>query len=244
MTSGNKTLKHAQVFFLILICLNSFSQNNDSAWMNKYMKEYYQDTGTYLPDLPLFEKNGTSTAIKNYHGKLVYIDFWASWCGNCINKFPHAEQLRKRLAVFGLDTLIHFIYINVDDTPKERRNAMEKYQPEGINLYSGDTTIFKIWNIKTIPRYILLDTSGKVLAKNMASPDDATIDYVLYAASIGVHPVAALQKYFEQNKLMEKYHTPDAITDKDFREWYIKSSPYRIAYYHWRNGNKATNQNE
>ena len=57
---------------------------------------------------------------------------------------------------------------------------MKKYNPEGINLYSGDTSIYTVWNISSIPRYILLDTSGKILAKKMASPDDASVDYVLY----------------------------------------------------------------
>ena len=120
---------------------------------------------------------------------------------------------------------------------------MKKYNPEGINLYSGDTSIYTIWNISAIPRYILLDTSGKILAKKMASPDDASVDYVLYAASKGVHPVEALWKKFEQNKLMEKYRTPDAFTDKDYREWYIKLSPSLYAYHLWKIENKAAKAN-
>lgn len=239
MKTANIFIKQALLSFLLLISLNCFSQSIDSAWMNKYLKEYYVDTGTNLPDVTLYEKNGAVTTLKNYRGKLVYIDIWASWCGNCIIRFPHSKQLRKRLAVFGLDTLIQFININVDDTPQKRRKAMKKYNPEGISLYSGDTSIYTIWNISSLPRYILLDTSGKILAKNMASPDNASVDYVLFAASNGVHPIQALWKQFEQNKLMEQYRTPDAFTDKDYREWYLKLSPYLYAYHLWKNKNKA-----
>lgn len=239
MKTKNIFIKQALLSFLFLISLNCFSQSIDSAWMNKYLKEYYVDTGTNLPDVTLYEKNGAVTTLKNYRGKLVYIDIWASWCGNCIIRFPHSKQLRKRLAVFGLDTLIQFININVDDTSQKRRKAMKKYNPEGISLYSGDTSIYTIWNISSLPRYILLDTSGKILAKNMASPDNASVDYLLFAASKGVHPIQALWKQFEQNKLMEQYRTPDAFTDKDYREWYLKLSPHLYAYHLWKNKNKA-----
>lgn len=183
---------------------------------------------------PCLTKDGASTSLKSYRGKLVYIDFWASWCGNCIIWFPYAAQLRNRLAVLGLDTLIRFVNINVDDTPKRRRQAMKKYHPEGTNLYSGDTSIFTTWNISAIPRYILLDTSGKILAKEMASPDDGSVDYVLYAASKGVHPVQALWKQFEQNKLMEKYKTSNAFTDKDYLNWFNMTIQSFIEFQEWR----------
>lgn len=226
-------MKNTLFAFLLLASLKSFSQTNDSVWMERYLQNYSEDTGTYLPDVPLFERNGASTSLKNYRGKLVYIDFWASWCGNCIIRFPHAEQLRKRLAVFGLDTLIQFVYINVDDSPKERRRAMRKYQPAGVNLYSGDTSIYSVWNISAIPRYILLDTSGRILAKRMASPDDGIVDYLLYAASKSVRPIEAVQIYFEQNRLIEKHRSADGITDKDFKEWYVKVLPSKYAYHVW-----------
>jgi len=112
--------------------------------------------------------------------------------------------------------------------------AIKKYRPEGENLYTGDTSIFAIWNVPATLRYILLNTSGKVLAKMMASPDYTSVDYILYAASIGIHPVQALLTRFEQNKLMEQYRSPDAFTDKDYKEWYAKSMPSRLDYYFWK----------
>lgn len=67
-------IKQALLSFLFLISLNFFSQSIESAWMKKYLKECYVDTGTYLPDVTLYEKNGAVKALKNYRGKLVYID--------------------------------------------------------------------------------------------------------------------------------------------------------------------------
>jgi thiol-disulfide isomerase/thioredoxin len=227
-------MKKALFIPLLFVSLCSISQTADSAWMKDYLRGYYEDTGTYLPDVPLYDRSNSSTSLQKYRGKIVYINFWASWCGNCIVRFPHLEQLRKRQTVMGLDSVIQFVNINVDDRPEQRKQAIKKYKPEGENLYAGDTSILASWNVSAIPRYILLDTSGKVLAKKMASPDDASIDYIFYAASIGIHPVQALWTWFEQNKLMEQYRTPDAFTDKEYKEWYTKAMPSLLEYHFWK----------
>lgn len=72
-------MKNTLFALLLLASLKTFSQTSDSVWMERHLRNYSEDTGTYLPDVPLFERNGASTSLKNYRGKLVYIDFWASW---------------------------------------------------------------------------------------------------------------------------------------------------------------------
>jgi thiol-disulfide isomerase/thioredoxin len=172
--------------------------------------------------------------LADFKGKIVYLDLWATWCGPCLAKFPHQEQLLKRLKVLELDTAIQFININIDDKKSTWKKSMRKYKPVGINLYTSDAAILNKWNIESLPAYILLDPSGRVLGKVITGPDEASIDWILYCATKGVAPVEAIWKEFTQNKLMERHRSAAAFTDPDYAEWFRRLLPAFLAYNTWR----------
>lgn len=233
------------VFFLLsfLITVTGKSQVTDSTWLvTEYLPRFYKDTGTYLPDTKFIDINNHGKVLTDYKGKILYVDIWATWCGSCLAEIPHHVQLLKRLKAIHLDSLIQFISININDTRKEWQAALKKYQPVGINLYCSDTTLLSRWNIEAPPSYILLDSSGKVLGKDISRPSEAgTIDYILYAATKNVHPVQALWKEHEQDKLMEKYKTSNAFTDKDYKNWFDMTVQSIVEYLQWRQHQQTEN---
>jgi thiol-disulfide isomerase/thioredoxin len=220
----------------VLLSLVSQAQNVDSAWLAKeYLPRFYVDTATFLPTILIKNEQNKKTTLADYHGKIVYLDLWAIWCGNCLIKFPHQEQLQKRLKAQGLDTLIELVNLNMDDTEKVWRNALAKYHPVGKNLYCSDTAILEKWNIESLPAYILLDSSGKVLGKDICEPDEGSLtDYVLYAATKGIHPVEAILRQHEQISLSSEYKSVDAMTDPDFKHWFKSNMQLFIEYARWR----------
>lgn len=228
-------MKLTIIFCLSLLSASVRSQSPDSVWYaDKILPNYYIDTGINLPASVFVDEQGNRKTLEDYKGKLLYIDVWATWCGNCLVKFPYQEQLMKRLKAINLDTAVVFININIDDTKREWKNAVRKYKPTGINLYSSDTSLYEKWNMPSLPAYLLLDTSNRVLAKEIAQPDDGSIDWILYAASKGIHPVKAVWTMFRQEQLKEQQRTKTAFTDKEYADWYTATFPAMFASFQWR----------
>lgn len=204
---------------------------------------YNTDTGTYLQNAVFVDEQGNNKTLADFKGKIVYMDIWATWCGNCIVKFPYAEQLQRRLKVMNLDTSIVFVNINIDDTKGKWKKALSKYRPHGISLYSSDTALYTKWNIEALPAYNLLDRTGKILGMKIYMPDEPmAIDWVLYNAVNGIRPAEALRIQNEQNKLVEQHRTSSAITDEEYAKWYKAIVPSMIEYEKWRQehvGNKS-----
>lgn len=98
--------------------------------------------------------------ILNKHlGSVIFIDVWASWCPDCIKSFPDVKQLQKDFP--DLD----YVFLSVDKTEQDWKNAIEKYQLEGDHYFieggmKGD--FGKAIPLDWIPRYIVLDKKGNV----------------------------------------------------------------------------------
>jgi hypothetical protein len=192
-----------------------------------YMENFTVDTGAYLAKIKLIDEKGKVKTLADYKGKIIYINLWFPSCGPCKVNFEMTPQLIERLQVFHLDTAIQFINIGTVESKKEWKKAVEKIKPFGINLYSSDTaTIYHKWGVEGYPHTILLDKSGKIMAKNFVDAmEPMTVDYLLYAATKGIKPAEAIWVKYRQNQFVKKYRTLDFTPDtegKDYREWYLK----------------------
>ncbi len=220
------------ILFWTLLCSSVNGQIDSSLLADNYLPRFYKDTGTYLSPVGLIDDEGNELTLKNFRGKVLYIDMWSTSCAPCIARFPHQEQLWKRLQTMNLDSMVVFVNINAEDTKGKWKKALRKYHPVGINLYSSDTSLYTRWNVDELPCYIL--TSGKVLGKGICGPDDAKIDWILYSATKGVHPVEAIWRSYAQDKLRLQQHSTSAFTDQEYAQWYERYIPTLGEYLKWR----------
>lgn len=228
-------MKFTILIFFTLLSFLSKCQSIDSTWLaENVLSKYRTDTTTFLQSYTFTNDNGITKLLSDYKGKILYVDVWSSNCGPCIGLFPYQEQLLKRLKIFHLDTSVIFININIKDTRSNWKKALQKYHPIGINLHSSDSSLYDKWNIEALPCHILISRSGYLFGVNIAGPDDGMIDWILYSSTKGIKPIEAIWRSFSQEKLMEKYWSPSAITDKEYAKWFKDFMPALLEYAKWR----------
>lgn len=233
-------MRNIITFLLILTCSYGYTQTVDSVWIEQQYKQFLIDTGTYLPEVSLVKTDGHSVSLDQFKGKIVYIGLWSASCGSSITSFPYQEQLLKRLKAIHLDSLFQLINIHVEDPESDWKELLAKYNPIGVNLHCTDSLILSRWNLNGPPSYLLLDKSGKVMAKDLSEPDEAgLIDYILYCATKGILPIDAALKYQEQRNLMEKFRTSSAINDPDYAIWFKMTIESFVEFQEWRKGHMS-----
>jgi thiol-disulfide isomerase/thioredoxin len=133
-------------------------------------------------DFKLMGSNGKEISLADFRGKVVYVDFWASWCGPCRQQFPYSKSLHEQLSEKQNKEVV-FLYISIDNTEEIWKKALEELKLEGVNAISpGGWTSFvaKYYQISSIPRYLLIDKKGNVVDPNAKRPsEEGTLQDIL-----------------------------------------------------------------
>jgi len=118
--------------------------------------------------------------LNSNKGKLVYIDFWASWCFPCRKEMPHAKELWKQFD----NTDIIFVYLSVDKNKEEWAGAavaegLDTRVHNYVVLNAEQSTFLKSIDFGPIPRYLLYDKEGKLVHKKAPGPSSDEIKRVI-----------------------------------------------------------------
>jgi thiol-disulfide isomerase/thioredoxin len=129
------------------------------------------------PDLKLKDLDGKDVSLADYKGKVVFLNFWATWCGPCQDEIPSLIEMQNKYAAKGFTV----IGIAMDEEGKSVVApfvANERYEANGqkvlINypiLLGTDEAADKFGGIMGYPTSFLLSRSGKVLTKFQGPPD-------------------------------------------------------------------------
>ncbi len=126
--------------------------------------------GTDAVSFLLADLNGKQFNMDKLRGKIVVIDFWASWCGPCRETMPHVEKLHKEFKDRGVVVL----GMN-DEEVADARRFVQKHGYTFPTLIDAESSVSKQYGIQAIPQTFVIDRDGKIVAHFLGTGQEANL---------------------------------------------------------------------
>ena len=157
--------------------LNRFKNDfEDSVMVQNLISKYnieFKIEDDIMLEAATGEKLSMQELVAAHSGKVIYVDYWASWCGPCIKEMPHSKVLQAELT----ESPIVYVYISSDRTARPWKKAMEKHDlNEGLHYRITNASTsqgLEDLQIMFIPRYMIYDRTGKLVDKDTYRPSES-----------------------------------------------------------------------
>lgn len=122
--------------------------------------------GSMAPEIKLYNPDSVLVSLSSLRGKVVLIDFWASWCGPCRNENPHVVEVYKKYHDKGFD----IFGVSLD---RDGNNWRKAIKDDGLvwnqvsDLLYWKSEPAKVYGVGAIPYTVLIDRDGKIIAKKL-----------------------------------------------------------------------------
>ena len=124
--------------------------------------------GSPAPALVLPDAAGQSVALESLRGKVVYVDFWASWCGPCKRSFPWMNEMAQKYRAKGFA----IVAVNLDRKREDADRFLKATPADFTIVFDPAGTTPAAWQVKGMPSSYLVDATGKVLMVESGFRDD------------------------------------------------------------------------
>ncbi len=156
-----KSIKASAAVIISLACLASYPAQAATS-LNKS-----------APDFTLKMKTGGNFRLAEHRGEVLFINFWASWCGPCRQEMPILDELHSRYRSAGFNV----IGITIDEDPRKADAMLEKIPVTFPVLYDAESSVSELFDVDAMPTSILVDRKGKVRYLHRGYKPGYEVDY-------------------------------------------------------------------
>ena len=115
-------------------------------------------SASMAPSFTLPSRSGDTVSLAQLKGKVVMLNFWASWCGPCRQEMPLLDQMHKRYSALGF-TLVG---VNVDANSKDAEQWLSKTPVSFPVLFDRESKVSKLYDVSAMPSTVFIDRQGNV----------------------------------------------------------------------------------
>ncbi|MBR9860644.1 AhpC/TSA family protein [bacterium] len=169
---------------MIFIAADRLQEAMPESEYTKQLQEYKEmygplAEGAVAPNIKLPNPEGDSIELHSLKGKVVLIDFWASWCGPCRQENPNVRALYKEYHDKGFE-----IYaVSLDKNLAQWEAAIQKDQLPWLHvsdLMAWNSSAARLYDVHSIPQTYLIDKDGRIYKVGLRSHDlEPVLDYLL-----------------------------------------------------------------
>lgn len=143
---------HSSFRFLRAAALGATLLGAASAWA--------LDPGGPAPNLSLPGLNDNVVNLAGLKGKVVYVDFWASWCGPCKQSFPFMNELLAKYRAQGLEV----VAVNLDAKRDDARSFLAEVPADFTVAFDAKGDSARRWEVRSMPSSYLVGRDGRIVA--------------------------------------------------------------------------------
>src|SRR5579863_4671971 len=136
--------------------------------------------GDRAPDFSIKADNGRTVTARDFGGKLLILNFWATWCAPCVQEVPSLEQLQRELGPKGLVVL----GVSEDKDLKAYQDFLARFHVTYLTARDPAVAIKPKYGTVQIPESYLIDTSGRVVEKIVGEANWSSEQMVQHVQSL------------------------------------------------------------
>lgn len=123
--------------------------------------------------IPFVTSAADSLQLSDYRGKVLVVDFWASWCVPCRRSFPWMNEMQEK---YGDDGLV-IVAVNLDNETSDAAEFLRHYPAAFKISYDPERKLAREFGVEAMPSSFLIDREGNIIERHLGFKTGQTDDY-------------------------------------------------------------------